>query len=576
MAVPFALAAAPVTPEKAGKLAGQLLRDGGSRSTTVHMLSAERAVTKAAPELPAYYVFGGDKGGFVILSADDRLTPVIGWSPDGKFQMNAMPANIQAWFDMWQKISDDIASGKLAPSANVAAEWEALEKGRWLVKDGNGKQLTTANWNQGSPYNMFCPAIDGRTCVTGCVATAAAIVMRYFKWPEAGVGELPSYSYKDDNGETRQVEGTTLGHPYDWENMPLNLTDSTPYEQQAEVARLISDVGIMVQASYNPGGTGAFTGDVYPGLVDHFHYDASALFHFRAFYTDEEWKSMLCNNIENVGPILYSASSKEGGHAFVLDGYSSSGMFHINWGWGGHDNGDYVVPAFDEYVNNHAATINLKKDEGGKTADLLYIDSNGDAEASGLSTETTEFRPNEPFKVTVQYLFNFSARVFDGEIALAIKHADGSMGEIVARDSIKIHSYSGYALIYDNCVIEGEISIGDKICLWYSSKNNPEWTPVNANIEDGDVGEISIADATSIEEVTSFRYTSSSGELVVSTKADVEWVLKDSAGTPQTEGVTFEEGALTIDTRQFVKGSWFLTLTKGLDTKTVEFVFGSK
>lgn len=127
-----------------------------------------------------------------------------------------------------------------------------------------------------------------------------------------------------------------------------------------------------------------------------------------------------------------------------------------------------------------------------------------------------------------------------------------------------------------DCVIEGEIEIGDRICLWYRSANTPKWTYINARLEDGNIAEIPIADAKSIAEATSFRYTSSSGILIVSTKKNVQWTLTDSVGVTYEENVVYEDGVLTIDTTRFPKSSYFLTLSKGKDSKTVEFLFGSK
>lgn len=572
--IPIGLMASEVSPEKAAAVARQILTNGGSRSSSVRLLAEDPARTKASG-LPAYYVFEGDRGGFAIVPSDDGLSPVIGWSPDGTFCTEGMPPHVRAWMEMWERIVGAVRSGRLGPAPGAVKEWAALASGEPSPSAFGSRQLETAQWDQLPPYNAFCPVFEGKTCVTGCVATATAIVMRYHEWPVSGTGVLPSYTFTDDEGKQRMVGQITLGYEYQWGKMPLELGNSSSAEEQNAVARLIYDVGVMVRSNYNPGGTGAYTSDVYPGLAEHFGYDASAFEYHREYYSDARWREMLMDNIDKVGPVLYSGYSEEGGHAFVLDGYNTQGLFHINWGWGGRNNAFYAVPAFDEYVEGHSATLGLRKDFGGHEVDGLFIDGGSKGE-KGLSSETEIFRRGEPFNIECKYIFNLSSHPFKGDIAVAILHSDGTMGEILDSLSVTIQTMMGISLSLENAVITGNILIGDKICLWYRSSNTPEWTVITGNVQDGAASEIPIADALSIEDITSFRYTSATGVLLVSTKEDVLWRLTDASGKEWTEGISFEGGALSIDTNLFPKASYFLTLSKADDIKTVEFVFGKK
>lgn len=562
--------AAPVTPDRAKNAAKQYLRHNLGHTVGIRQIEEPKVPTKSSSSAPAYYAFEADGGGFVIIAGDDALPPVIGWSPTGSFSFEDMPAHVAAWFTMWQNIADAVRNGRTAPLHGVRNEWEEIEMGTMPLYAAASRQLETAQWDQIPPFNNFCP----NNSVAGCVAVATAIVMRYHKWPEAGTGTLPFYNYTDDTGVSRSEGPIELGRKYDWDNMPLTVDDSTPIEAQDEIARLIHETGVMVRSNYNPEGTGAYSTDVYPGLVEYYGYDAAAFQYFKCYYSDSQWTAMLTDNIDRVGPVYYSGYSDEGGHAFVLDGYSN-GRFHINFGWGGRVDGFYTLPAFDEFTRGHSAILNIKKDEGGPVAEGLFIDGYGSEQ--GLSCDTEEFITGEEFEVQVNYLFNMSARPFKGYIALAIAHRDGSMGEIVAEsDLLEIPAQFGYSYTITECVIFGDILIGDRLRLYYRSENTPEWTYIPANIEDGNTGEIPIADAQSLEEVTSFRYTSSSGELVLSTKPDAQWSITDAGGNPLEEGISFDAGVLTIDTSLYVEGSYILTLTKGYDSKTIEFVFGKK
>lgn len=575
--VPLCLAAETVSPEVAKKIAGGLLRANGCLSQQVRQVVEPQFMTKASLMGDPYYIFEGDRGGFVILSADDRLSPVIGWSRDNGFPEECEPANLRAWMDMWGNIVDAMRSGRLEPQKGASAQWEDYKNGKYLSY-GTGKMLETAKWNQGSPYNMYCPSVGGMQSVTGCVATATAILMRYHQWPEAGEGDLPSYDYTDDNGNTQSVSGLTLGNVYDWENMPLTVDDNTPEESKKQIARLMADLGIMLQSYYNPGGTGAYSSDIPVGLMEYFFYDKSCMYYWKEYYTDAEWTQMICDNIDNVGPVIFSASSKEGGHAFILDGYSAAGQISINWGWGGKGNGMYTYPSFDDFTNNHAMVTGLKKDEGGSYKEILVIDGNG--KANGFTSETTEFEVGVPFNTEIKTVFNMGLNTFTGHIALGVMHRDGSLGEIVdgyieEDETVTINPWYGIGFSTVETVITEPIRIGDRLCVWYRSDNTPEWTPMPGNQEDGETKSyIQIADPQSIEEVTSFRYTSSSGELVISTKPDAQWSITDADGNEYTDGITFDKGVLTIMTKTFPLQSYFITLSKKDDVKTVEFVYG--
>lgn len=569
LTVPLMVLAGPVTPSRAEMVAKQYLKAETGRAVSVRRVAEPVYLTKSAPAEPAYYIFEAQGGGFAIIAGDDRLSPVIGWSDKGGFDAAAMPAHVRSWLDMWRDVVEAIRAGRLQTSSGVASEWETIELGRTPAYAA-GKTLDTAEWGQEPPFNNFCP----NNSAAGCVAVAAAIMLRYHEWPPKGQGELPGYTYVDDAGVTQQEAAIPLGREYAWDNMPLKFDDSTPIEAQDEVAKLIHEMGVMVQSNYNEGGTGAYTQDVYGGLIEHYFYDAGAFHYYKSYYTDNEWHQMLTDNIDKVGPVLYSGYGESGGHAFVLDGYNAQGQFRINFGWSGRYNGYYSIPAFDEFTDGHQATLNLRKDAGGSFVDGLYIDGNG--KEVGLSCDTTYFEVGSIFNVTCKYLFNVSTHIFDGEVALAVRHRDGTIGEIVEIDTLQIWPNNGFGFIYEECWLEEDILIGDRLCMWYRSENTPEWTPIAANVEEGNVAEIPIADPYSIAEVTSFRYTSSSGELTISTKADAEWEIADGGGTTYTDGVKFEEGVLTVDTRKFVKDSYFITLRKSYDSKTVEFVFGKK
>ena len=573
---PLCLAAETVSPVKAGKLAGDILRAQGCKSVSVRQVEEPQYLTKASFYDPAYYVFEGDRGGFVIMASDDRVKPVIGWSAEGSYRPEEVPSNMRAWLNMWEDIMAAVKEGREAPQMDAGREWEALEK-QLIPCYANEKKYETATWGQDDPYNIYCPRYNDELSATGCVATATAIVMRCHKWPEAGHGELPSYTYIDDEEIERSINGLTLGNVYDWDNMPLKVNSGTSLESQKQIARLMADVAIMAQSSFYPTGTGAHPVNAAAGLAEYFYYDASIVTFFKEYFTAEEWIAMLKDNLDNVGPIVYAGYSRDGGHAFVLDGYNSKGQFSINWGWGGSGNGYFTFPSFQGFNEGHQAVINMKKDEGGTPAEVLCIDGNGDG--GGLTSETTEFEVGVPFDVNCEFIFNMSAQTFTGNFALAVVHRDGTMGEILdqTEEPFVLEAFYGESLYSTELVITEPISIGDHIRMFFNSENTPEWTPIPGNKEDDYYvpESIPIADALYLDEATSFNYSAESGVLSVTTKKDAEWRLADADGNEYTDGIDFTDGVLTINAKDYPLGSYFLTLTKADDSKTIEFVFGS-
>ena len=158
-----------------------------------------------------YFVFNiGANKGFVIVSGDDRAYPVLGQSDEGTFEPDNLPDNLRAMLAYYQNQISWAERNNVIPSADVQAEW-----GRYLAGSlrSSGKEvlLETAHWSQGNPYNRKTPIIEGEHAVTGCVATAWAIAMKYNEWPVAANSETRVNTYWEQSVEYPQQ--------YDWNNM---------------------------------------------------------------------------------------------------------------------------------------------------------------------------------------------------------------------------------------------------------------------------------------------------------------------------------------------------------------------
>lgn len=336
--------------------------DGNTRRTT-----SSDGVT-ADPE---YYVFNNPSGGWVIISAEDRVTPVIGYSDKGSFDVSDLPSNIKWWMDGVAESIDKVRDLNLEAPVSVRNAWRALSAGN-RAPSSDSKVLETALWNQGDPYNLYCPYVNGENLrpMTGCVATAISIIMRYHQWPERGHGQIGGYT--TEQYPTYITAYSLDNHVYDWANMPLtdagSKNASWTDEQKRQVAQLMHDNGVMIEMDYSYEGSGAASMLVAAAIKKHMSYAESAIYLNRSLYNLDEWFSLIKKEIDSDRPVLYSGHGEEsGGHAFVCDGYDPAGsMLHINWGWGGSGNGffamDMAVSKDMEFPLRQAAVVGIVPD----------------------------------------------------------------------------------------------------------------------------------------------------------------------------------------------------------------------
>jgi len=518
-----------------------------------------------------YYIFNSSTGGFVIIAGDDSVEPVLGYCDKGSFETDNMPDNLRWWLGMWaDQIKANVSRGDVADD-EIRAQWEALENGGSLVKAGSSKLLTTANWGQGFPYNAFCPSFGSGQSITGCAATATAIIMRYFGYPEKGSGKLPGYSYSI-SGETRSISGYALGDKYDWSNMPLEYSGAESSVQQNAVARLMHDVGVMISMQYDAEGSAACANDIAPGLKKYMGYDKSSTIYYYEFFSHNDWISMMKKFIDDKVPFCYGGQSESGGHEFVVDGYDASSRFHINWGWNGQDNGYFTIGSFKDF-NTGQDIVVCKPDEGGEDSHYLTLISEGGSK--GLTCDTDTFTPGVTFKCHCEWLANFVGEDFSGKCALARISKTGEIKEVSTSVSISLPYGSMMKYTFQNISFSA-IEIGDYMTMVTKLDGSSNWIRssydhTNKNI----VATIPLADAKSIEEASTIKYTVSTGILLVSTKEDATWTFKKESGADASGAATWDatKGHLTIDSNKLDAGNYVLVISKGIDSKTLKFTF---
>lgn len=325
-----------------------------------------------------YYVFNNTNG-FLVLAAEDCLPSIVlGYSDNGRFELDAIPDAMRELLDELNREIAIVANGSHASSLTS----EVSTQNSQLSSLAPIEPLVMCKWNQGTPYNNMCPiSSSGSRCVAGCVPVALAQLMYYHKWPEHGTGQN-TYSWNLDGTRTT-LSADFSQNTYDWANMCDTYGKTNTEVQINAMAKLMSDCGISVDAEYEPDATNASSDNVVKALISYFDYDKTLSFVQRAYYSKIQWYELLYDNLAQGLPIYYRGTSNEGGHAFVCDGYKD-GLFHINWGWGGMSDGYFELSILEPseqgiggstsgYQQNQKAIIGIKPNNGeGGVSALMY------------------------------------------------------------------------------------------------------------------------------------------------------------------------------------------------------------
>ena len=324
--------------------------------------------------IPLFYVFNlTGSHGFIIISADDIIPPLLAYSNETSFSADNIPPNVAGWLKGYENEIIYAISSNIDPAPEVQSEWTALDTGplqRNVLKSAMGvTPLITTLWDQSPFYNDLCPfdnTANERT-VTGCVATAMAMVMKYHNYPTTGIG---SYSYNTTRYGTLSANfGATT---YNWTAMPNSVTTAN-----TAVATLMYHCGVGAKMDYNvsaQGGSAAYvvaTDDpkcAENALKDYFGYANTLQGKSKSNYTNSEWINLLKTELNASRPMVYGG----GAHCFVCDGYDDTDKFHFNWGWGGSYDGFYALTALipggtgtgggnGNYTNGQEAIIGIRK-----------------------------------------------------------------------------------------------------------------------------------------------------------------------------------------------------------------------
>lgn len=422
-----------------------------------------RTATTASPS-DAYYVFNNDAGGFVIIAGDDAVTPVLGYTSTGSFDAENLPDGLKDLLKSYERqiaaLGDNYVANQTATRAAFTGE----------------KLLKTAEWNQMAPFNKYTP----NNYVTGCVATAGAIVMKHHGYPAKGTG---SHSYTW-NGQDLTAN---FEHDYDWANMPTKYTVGND-EAFDGVARLMSDLGVAVEMKYAKGGSGASMEDLLTALKKYFGYSKYARLLAIADLGAEVWNDRLRAEIDANRPILYSAvDSNKGGHSFVIDGYKDE-SFSVNWGWGGYCDGFYRIgalnpetggkPLGDKYNLSQSAVFSLQPSDGEEViSNLGFIKVDGYLETMNMNV--TDVKADKKLNLYLLPLQSQGDNLFTGEVAIALKNAKGKTRKVFGAKTIKDFEpsfYNPFITLEGSCPVDAQE--GDYLAIVSKEDGTDEYVEI--------------------------------------------------------------------------------------------------
>ena len=486
--------AAPRTVNEAQDLASQFMN---SRQSALRLATHPTEMTLAHTEMmrndePAFYVFNSGNGGFILVSADDNTREILGYSEESAFDANNIPTNMRRWFLHY---SEEIAYAAKAPDKPERAKLPAAIRTVTPIQP----LLGGIQWNQGTPYNDMCPIdqTDDTRCYTGCVATAAAQIMRYWKHPKRGTGEHTNDWENDGYGYGSEYAnfGETT---YDWNNMLEKYKTNKYDEEEAQaVATLMYHVGIscdMIYGGNKVGGSGAFTYKIMQALYTYFKYDQGCEYLLKDAIGLKSFEKRFMEEIKAGRPILMGGGTIHNeGHEFVCDGIDKDGYWHINWGWGGSSDGYFALSALDPdeqgaggaasgegFSVEVEAVVGIQPDKGNSMGAPCVVVDKYNTNKDNYSFNGTEFSKNESITFYTDYGYSYGpADVENAELRLGVFDLDSTFVKACGADRLTIPAFSQYYTSIQCSAALSGVSKGDYLlAVVFRTSSDQDFKPI--------------------------------------------------------------------------------------------------
>ena len=473
MAAMTTVHAETINENQARAIAAQFMGTHARATGSLKMThKAPRLGSAASDGKAAYYVFNSSatSGGYVIVAGDDRAPAVLGYSDQGSFDPADVPEAMQELLD------------------GYAAQMTALSQGAAAASRLNSRApitpLLDCAWSQGNPYNILLPFVGDKHVPVGCVATAMAQVMYYWKYPVRPIATIPAYT----------TESLSINMPaltpvvFEWSQMRHTYETYDTLSTNALAAATLSlYCAQSVEMDFTKNSSGASTRDVVTALINYFDYNQSARYISRESYTTAQWEDALYNELAASRPVIYRGSKASGGHAFVCDGYDGNGMYHFNWGWNGSSNGYFLLSVLNPdiegtgssygpygYIYSQAMIIGMRP--GGSSSTNLEVTSKY---IEILNFTGTRSSTNSDFTLDqTTHFLNSMSQSISFDYGWALYRPDNTMIKMIysaTRNSLKSHYYfhPSVTLSFGSGLSSGTY----RIVPMYSEVGTGNWRP---------------------------------------------------------------------------------------------------
>ncbi len=460
------------------------------------------------------YVFNVNSSrGFIIVSAEDNVVPVLAYSDESGFNVNNIAPDVAYWLNGYKEQIEEVRAKNMRATDEIRSQWETLKSGSGSntmlkgVKTVNPLEQTL--WDQSPNYNGMCPFDNtyNELTVTGCVATAMAQIMKFWNAPTNGAG-FNSYSDPKYGTQSADFASTT----YDWSSMPLSLTGSN-----TAVATLMYHCGVGVNMTYGvaeTGGSSAYVISSLSPVQNCAEYALKTYFGYagvqgedRANYPNKtDWQNLLKTELDAGRPVLYAGIGSGGGHCFNCDGYDANDFFHFNWGWSGQFDGYFDVDALDPegtgtgggtggFNSNQQCVIGIQATGGGggQSSTLNLYDyvtpSPSDIEYGQAFTVHTDIVNN----TANEFIGDYCAAIFDNNSAF-VDYVEIFTGDTLPAGYHYINgiTFSSNGLL---TMLPGNYSVG----IFYSPAGDSMWIQVSDTLGYTNLAPMSVHHANTIE-----------------------------------------------------------------------------
>ena len=298
-----------------------------------------------------FYVIKLNPRGFILVAADDLIMPILGYSFENEFIISTTyPSNINYLFNLY---SSELSNEKInnIQRDDVETQWNKYSNPvDFESQTRNVSPLLQARFNQDSSWNDMCPEDPdgpGGNVYVGCVAVAMAQIMHYWSYPEIG------YS---SHGYTHNQYG------YQYANFGGSFYDYTEMANTyptSESQELLYHCAVSVNMNFGIDGSGSQTSRARNALRNYFIFKNDIDEISASSYSTTQYRNILQNELNLNRPLYVDGCDTEGCHAWNIDGYDGD-YFHNNFGWGGSQNGNYLLSSLNGFNYDQGALIGIE------------------------------------------------------------------------------------------------------------------------------------------------------------------------------------------------------------------------